>query len=313
MIMILSNNFKKIIMNASLGSNTYRPISLLLLAIFALIFISGCAGKKSSSNGEFTSWSAVSPNVLAQFSNGNSTVISTTGTISQTDSNVNASILLDSGYNISSVILNQTATNAVTFSVAAGDTIVKDTTGANSILTNQKSTSIGILANQTYYGYQYQTYGAWGAWGNAGVGGNAVSVGSLTASSNIPTSGSAVFTGGANGYLIDGLKYSYVTSASMSATVNFAARQVAFSTSGTTIVGKTSGTTLAISGLDLTGSMSYSAGTNKMTGSVTSASGMSGSMIANFYGPAANEIGGTYGLTQTSSGNSLVGGFGGKR
>lgn len=313
MITIMSNNFKKNIMNASLGSNTYRSTFLFLFAIFALILISGCAGKKTSSNGEFSSWSAVSPNVLAQFSSGNSTVISTTGTISQTDSNVNATILLDSGYNISSVTLNQTATNAVIFSAAAGDTIVKDTTGANSILTNQKSTSIGILANQTYYGYQYQTYGAWGAWGNAGVGGNAVSVGSLTASSNIPTSGSAVFTGGANGYLIDGLKYSYVTSASMSATVNFAARQVAFSTSGTTIVGRTSGTTLAISGLDLTGSMAYSAGTNKMTGSVTSASGMSGSMIANFYGPTANEIGGTYGLTQTSSGTSLVGGFGGKR
>jgi hypothetical protein len=165
MIMILSNNLKKIIMNASLGSNTYRPTFLFLFAIFALILISGCAGKKSSSNGEFTSWSAVSPNVLAQFSNGNSTVISTTGTISQTNSNVNATILLDSGYNISSVTLNQTATNAVTFSVAAGDTIVKDATGANSILTNQKSTSIGILANQSYYGYQYPTYGAWGAWG----------------------------------------------------------------------------------------------------------------------------------------------------
>jgi hypothetical protein len=40
---------------------------------------------------------------------------------------------------------------------------------------------------------------------------------------------------------------------------------------------------------------------------------MSGSIIANFYGPAANEIGGTYGLTQTTSGNSFVGGFGGKR
>lgn len=300
-------------MNADLIPNTYRPTPFFLYAIFVLIFFSGCAGKKSSPNGNFSSWSAVKPNVLTHFSSGNSTVISTSGTISQTDSNVNANILLDSGYNISSVTLNQTAINAVTFSVASGDTIVKDATGANSILTNQKSTSIGILANQTYYGYEYQTYGAWGAWGNAIVGGNAVSVGSLTAGSNIPTSGSAVFTGGANGYLIDGLKQSYVSSSSMSATVNFATRQVAFSTSGTTIIGKASGTTLTTPSLDLTGSMSYSAGTNKMIGSVISGSGLSGSIIANFYGPAANEIGGTYGLTQTSSGTSFVGGFGGKR
>ena len=75
MIMILSNYFEKIIMNASLGSNTYRPTFLFLFAILALIFISGCASKKSSSNGEFSSWSAVSPNVLAHFSSGNSTAL----------------------------------------------------------------------------------------------------------------------------------------------------------------------------------------------------------------------------------------------
>jgi hypothetical protein len=312
MIMILSNNFKKIIMNASLGSNTYRPISLLLLAIFALIFISGCAGKKSSSNGEFTSWSAVSPNVLAQFSNGNSTVISTTGTISQTNSNVNASILLDSGYNISSVTLNQTATNFVTFSAAAGDTIVKDSAGANTLFTNQKATTIGILANPYYYGYEYQTYGAWGAFGTAVSPGNAVSVGAITAASAIPSSGSAVFTGASNGYLIDG-GFAYLTNASMTANANFSTRTISFSTSSSTLTGKIGGTVSAAEWLNLTGSMTYSAGANKLTGSVTSASGMSGSIIGNFYGPSANEIGGTYGLTKTTTGGSLVGGFGGKR
>jgi hypothetical protein len=59
--------------------------------------------------------------------------------------------------------------------------------------------------------------------------------------------------------------------------------------------------------------MTYSAGANRLTGSVSSSSGMTGNLIANFYGPAANEIGGTYGLTQPTTGNTLVGGFGGKR
>lgn len=300
----------------NMSKSTIKISTPFIIGLIALTFLlAGCAGKKSSGTGsnEFSSWSGVNPNVTYHFSNGNSTVVSTSGTVSQSNTSVNANILLDAGYNISLVTLNQNATNAVTFSVAAGDTIVKDSLGANSVFTNQKVTTIGILANPTYYGYQYQTYGAWGAWGNAGVGGNAVSVGNITSAGNIPTSGSATFTGGANGYLIDGLRNSYVTSASMMATVDFAARQVAFSTSGTTIVGKTSGTATAISGLNLTGNMSYAAGSNTMTGSVTSASGMSGSMIANFYGPAANEIGGTYGLTQTTTGNSLVGGFGGKR
>jgi hypothetical protein len=141
MIIILSNNFKKIIMNASLGSNSYRPIFLVLFAIFALIFISGCAGKKTSSSNEFTSWSAVKPNVLVHFSSGNSTAILTSGTVSQTTSDVNTNLLYDSGNNISSVTLNQTASNSVTFSVAAGDIIVKDATGANTILTNNKKTT----------------------------------------------------------------------------------------------------------------------------------------------------------------------------
>lgn len=309
----MQTNKAKIAMNTDLSLSAYRQTLLLLFAIFALIFIGGCAGKKSSSsNGEFSSWGAVKPNVLTHFSSGNSTVISTTGTISQTDSNVNANILLDSGYNISSVTLNQTATNLVTFSVAAGDTIVKDSTGANTLFTDQKTTKIGILANPYYYGYEYQTYGAWGAWGTAASPGNAVSVGATTPASAIPSSGTAVFTGGSNGYLIDG-GFVYVTNASMTASANFSTRTVAFSTSGSTLTGKVGGTVSAADWLNLTGSMTYSAGANKLTGAVTSASGMSGSIIGNFYGPSANEIGGTYGLTKATTGGSLVGGFGGKR
>jgi len=286
----------------------------LLLPILFSIFLIGCAGNKSttSSNGEFSNWASVSPNVIAHFSNGNSSVVSSTGTVSQTNSSVNANILFDSGYNISSITLNQSATNLVTYSAAAGDTIVKDSSGANFTFTNQKLSSIGILGNPYYWGYQYQTYGAWGAWGNVGTGGNAVSIGALTPSSGIPSSGSAVFSGGSNGYLISG-GYSYITSANMTANVNFATQSVSFATTGTTAVGKIGGTVTDASGSNLAGTMTYASGKNLMTGSVTSTSGMSGSIIANFYGPNANEIGGTYGLTNATAGNSLVGGFGGKR
>ena len=294
---------------------TYLQRLLLILPLTAAFFLVGCAGKKSStsSNGEFSSWGAVSPNVTSHFSSGNSTAISSGGTISQTNSNVNANLLYDSGNNISSVTLNQTTLNSVTFSVAAGDSILNDANGANTIFINKNQTTIGILANPIPYGFQYQTYGAWGAFGNAGPTGYAVSIGSLSPAGNIPSVGSAVFSGGANGYLIDGSKYSYVINALMTANVDFAGRQVAFSTTQTSIVGKSGGTTSLIPGLNLSGTMSYSSGSNRMTGSVSSVSGMSGSIIGNFYGPSANEIGGTFGLTQSTSGNSLVGGFGGKR
>lgn len=301
-------------MNTGLVLNAYRLITLVFFVSFVLILVGGCAGKKSSpsSNGEFSTWGTVNPNVIAHFSNGNSTVVSASGTISQTNANVNANILFDSGYNISFVTLNQNATNLVTYAASAGDTIVKDASGSNFYFTNQRSTSIGILGNPYHWGYQYQTYGAWGAWGNVGVGGNAVSIGALSPSSGIPTSGSAVFTGGANGYLISG-QNSYLTSSNMTATVNFATQSVVFSTSGTTAIGRIGGAVVDAAGSNLTGSMSYVSGRNLMTGSVTSSNGMSGNIIANFYGPAANEIGGTFGLTQSTTGSSLVGGFGGKR
>lgn len=284
------------------------------ISLPAVLLVGACAGNKNNtSNGEFSSWGAVRPNVLVHFSNGNSTVVSTTGTISQTDSSVNANLLLDSGYNISSVTLNQNATNFITFSAAAGDTIVKDLTGANTLFTNQKSTAIGILANPYYYGFEYQTYGAWGAYGNAVSRGNAISVGAITPASGIPTTGNAVFNGGSNGYFIDGAGFVYLTNATMSANANFSTRTVTMQTSSTTLTGKIGGVVASANWLNLAGSMSYSSGANKLTGSVTSASGMSGSIIGNFYGPAANEIGGTFGLTQSTTSSSFVGGFGGKR
>ena len=221
--------------------------------------------------------------------------------------------MFDSGNNISLVTLNQTSTNSITFSAAAGDTIVKDATGVNYVFTDNKKTTIGVLANPKVYGYEYQTYGSWGAYLNAGSVGYAVSIGNLTPGGSIPTVGSAVFTGGANGYLVDAYRLAYVTNASMTAAVDFASRTVAFSTTNTTMTGATTGVATSIPAYNLSGTMTYSAGTNRLTGPVSSSGGMTGSLIANFYGPAANEIGGTYGLTQPTTGNTLVGGFGGKR
>ena len=218
---------------------TYRSHSTVPLSILIVVFLVGCAGSKSStsSSGEFSTWSGSSPNVTYHFSYGNSSTVSAKGTVSQTNSNVNANTLFDSGYNINSVTFNQSATNAVTYSASAGDTIVKDSAGSNFMFTNQKSTSIGIMGNPYYWGYEYQTYAAWGAWGNVGVGGNAISIGSLTPTSGIPTTGSAVFSGGSNGYLISS-GYSYITSANMTATVNFATQTVSFATTVTTALGK---------------------------------------------------------------------------
>ena len=49
-----------------------------------------------------------------------------------------------------------------------------------------------------------------------------------------------------------------------------------------------------------------------MSGTVTTVNGMSGNANGKFYGPTANEVGGTYAVSGSGLG-SFVGGFGGKR
>ena len=58
--------------------------------------------------------------------------------------------------------------------------------------------------------------------------------------------------------------------------------------------------------------MTYIAGTNNFTGTVTTTSGMTGKVNGKFYGPGVNEIGGTYALYGAGIG-TMVGSFGGTR
>jgi hypothetical protein len=85
-------------------------------------------------------------------------------------------------------------TNTISFSISNGDIIVKDSTNNNFVLTNNRSTTIGIIANPFNYGYEYQTYGSWGNWGNVGAGSNAVSIGSFTPANNVPVIGKIPMT-----------------------------------------------------------------------------------------------------------------------
>jgi len=73
-----------------------------------------------------------------------------------------------------------------------------------------------------------------------------------------------------------------------------------------------SGSFSANTALDLTGSLSYNAGSNQFTGNVNNTgSTLTGTATGRFYGPAAQEIGGTFGLT--GSAGYYGGGFGAKK
>jgi hypothetical protein len=292
-----------------------KKISLVLLPIV----ISACAGGGSSSSSSgsastnaFTSWSAtISANTPASFTGGSTAVIALDGSSVQTDSDGTATLALG-GNGIFSSIKASTPTSSVSFSPSSGDTLQSGFFQTSTIALNKAETTIGVFTNPTYYGFEYQTYGAWGAYGNATSSANAISVGSITPLTGMPATGSYTFTGGSSGYYTDPSKNAYVTNANMTATASFDARTVNFSTSGTLISGAPSGSAISAPDLNLSGTLVIASGTNKVSGTVTAAGGMSGNANGKFYGPTANEVGGTYAVSGSNLG-SFVGGFGGKR
>jgi hypothetical protein len=286
--------------------------------VFAPILISACAGGSSSSSSgsasvnSFTSWSAtIAANAPVSFTGGSTSTMALDGTSTQTDADGTA-ILALGGNGIFSSISASTPTNSVAFSAANGDTLQSGFFQTSTIALNKAETTIGVFTNPTYYGFEYQTYGAWGSYGNATGPANAISVGSATPVTGIPATGSYVFSGGASGYYTDPTKFAYVTNANMTATVSFDARTVSFNTTGTTVSGSPSGSVIAAPDLNLAGTLSIASGTNKIAGTVTTAGGMTGNANGKFYGPTANEVGGTYAVSGSNLG-SFVGGFGGKR
>ncbi|MCH9844281.1 MAG: transferrin-binding protein-like solute binding protein, partial [Alphaproteobacteria bacterium] len=125
---------------------------------------------------------------------------------------------------------------------------------------------------------------------------------------NIPTSGTSVsFTGSGSGSyqsttspLMDSFVAPTVTF-DVTATVNFSGRKVRFQTANT---GKHCGaeancTDILLPNLNFdTGQLPYTAGTNNISGAV-SVDGMNGSVEARFYGPNAQEVGGTFRMSKS--------------
>lgn len=211
---------------------------------------------------------------------------------------------------------------------AAGTRITVDTAngGRFGYLAAFPNVSVGIAANnQDYvltasnvaYGWDYQSFGVWTTGAGTGSGTiGAATIGAETAGSALPVSGSAVFSGVSGGHYVDSAGVSTFVGSDMTATTNFATRSIAFSTTNT----RTSAdlvSAISNNNLNTSGALTYSAGVNQFTGAVTSIGGgasnaaMTGSATGKFYGPTAQEIGGTFALSAGSAG--YLGAFGGKR
>jgi hypothetical protein len=251
------------------------------------------------------------------------------GTYNQATSGLTYTETVNSANIVQSNSFTSAAGTTVSFNRANGDTIQNFAVGplANKAYyeANANLDNVAIITPASLNGWSYQSYGVWisGYSGTSGtVGGG--SAGSLTTGIAIPTSGTATFTGNTAGVYVNWAGQPYLTGSNLTLTTDFAARTLAFATTGTQALVTGGSSFVAANGLNMTGSLSYASGANLITGSIATAgqgpgsagnaaSMTGGTATGKFYGPAANEVGGTFAVRAASGVESYAGAFGAKR
>lgn len=220
-------------------------------------------------------------------------------------------VTMNSARNITAITIQ--SANGTMASIGSATAGVEWTAGATSqtfVMTPSVST----------VGWDYQTFGVWITGYNAGQGtAGAFSGGTGTAPAMIPTGGTATYNGLAGGIYVAAGGNAYTTQAAMTANVDFAVRSISFSSGAPVLVGLFDGIqSMPVNSLAMTGALGYSAGSNTFSGTVSTNSNLSGTgtmtgtAAGKFFGPTAQELGGTYAVTD-GNGAHMIGGFGGKR
>ncbi len=162
--------------------------------------------------------------------------------------------------------------------------------------------------------FDYQTYGFWiTGIGTASGTYGATSVGSPSPAAAVPAAGLATYLGHAGGRYVDGTGSVFFATAAMTTSVDFFKREVYFNTSTTELTQNLAalGGSTFNNTLNMNGTLIIIAGTNQFSGPVSApGSGMTGTATGRFYGPAIQEIGGTFSVTGTGV-QSYSGAFGG--
>lgn len=153
--------------------------------------------------------------------------------------------------------------------------------------------------------YEYQTYGTWLT--EAGTGSGAVGAGSFgaqTPASSLP--GSASYSGSGLGFARDAAGQGFYTDFDVAATTDFST--ITVTSSNTVAENVTTAATSAVPTLDFSGSGSVTG--NRFSATITSVE-TTGTASGTFYGPNAEEFGGTF---DTSGPGGVVhfGAFGGQ-
>lgn len=187
---------------------------------------------------------------------------------------------------------------------------------------NDSEEDIARIADPRAFGFEYQTYGAWATGMGHFPDHRMVGVGSFGEATELvdgklPANGEATYKGGATG-VYSGELGDIATTAALLAVAQFDddTPTVDFRTSGTTGVGlgDTKGS-FNLSHLDLEGKMTVTGARFDTTAEgdyiKTTNKQMSGAASGSFYGPDAEEIGGTFAVT--NGGSHYIGAFGGRQ
>jgi C-lobe and N-lobe beta barrels of Tf-binding protein B len=265
----------------------------------------------------FTSFAAVAPNqtvVMSGLSQGGSGTATAFNVGAANESSSSAKLTYDDAGNLTGMSMS-TPGSSLFFGKDHIVSMVDTDSGQRTAYRGFDGKSLAVATDPTYYGWNYQSFGVWMT--NVGASpfqAGSLSVGAVTPGSAVPTVGSATFSGHAGGFYFDGAGNRFGTDAQMSAVTNFQNRSIQFSTSGTTLqnLADQQIPRVSRSELDMSGNLSYAQGSSRFTGTVNAGNGLSGNATGRFYGPSAQEMGGVYGLSN-SSGGRMVGGFGGKR
>ncbi len=213
-------------------------------------------------------------------------------------------------------VLTSAAGTVITVDKANGGTFANDSNSSAGLSANKQDAV--IAARPQAFGWDYQTFGVWstGSGTSSGTAG-AASIGAETAGSAIPVTGTGSFTGISGGQYVDSAGNSTIVGSQMTATANFASRSIAFATTNSNtspdLVTFTSNPNLNTSG-----TLTYDPGVNKFSGALTTVGGgasnaaMTGNATGKFYGPTAQEIGGTFAVSGGGT-TGYLGAFGGKR
>ena len=298
----------------------YKLASSFLLA--ALLTGCGGGGGTSATLASFSSWNAVQRpsafTVEGISQSGNYTWNSSTDRItSRVDGTSQSGAAYTGTYDANgyatAVTLTPAGGSSVSWSRTSGDTFGYLILNSNiDAAVSADGSKIGLAANPYDYNWDYQTFGIWTTGAGTGSGTyGAMSIGAQTAGSAIPTTGTATYSGYTGGRYVNAAGQYWFTSSAMTAAANFGTRSIAFTTTGTQVtpdlINVANNTNL-----NMSGNLTYAAATNQITGTVTTTGGLSGSVNGRFYGPSAQEIGGTFSVTGAGL-EGYAGAFGGKR